>query len=262
MRTPTDTSASARRTRRRSATSAAGRSSSRRSRSTRRRGPLVISWRDARNDAANARVATYITTSIDGGNTFSPQTYANPSQTAIDAITGQTDVLGPEADNQSADNRSDGHHVRLRRPDGAGRLRWPGLSGLGRQLQSELRCSTGTVIASPLNIWYRPMVIAAGPRIINSTMGPITLAEAASGSVSISVTFDRPITASTFVAGDVEVFYHDTTNDLDRSVSLAGDQQSAPTRATLDTPSSRSPSTPCQPAQTRQPTTTPAPTAI
>ena len=38
----------------------------------------------------------------------------------------------------------------------------------------------GTVIADPLNIWYRPMVIAAGPRIINSTMGPIPLSEAAS----------------------------------------------------------------------------------
>ena len=64
-------------------------------------GTLVISWRDARDDAANARVATYITTSIDGGNTFSAQTYANPAQTATDAITGQTDVIGPESDNQS-----------------------------------------------------------------------------------------------------------------------------------------------------------------
>ena len=67
-------------------------------------GTLVISWRDARDDAANARVATYITTSIDGGQTFSPQTYANPQNTAVDAITGQTDVLGPESDNQSGGN--------------------------------------------------------------------------------------------------------------------------------------------------------------
>ena len=67
-------------------------------------GTLVVSWRDARNDAANARVATYITTSIDGGNTFSAQTYANPAQTAVDAITGQTDFLGPLGDNQSGGN--------------------------------------------------------------------------------------------------------------------------------------------------------------
>ena len=31
-------------------------------------------------------------------------------------------------------------------------------------------------------------------------------------SVSISVTFDRPVTATTFVPGDVQVFFHDTTN--------------------------------------------------
>ena len=43
-------------------------------------GTLVVSWRDARDDAANARVATYIATSIDGGQTFSPETYANPAE--------------------------------------------------------------------------------------------------------------------------------------------------------------------------------------
>ena len=37
-------------------------------------GTLVMSWLDTRNDAARARVATYVTTSIDGGQTFSPQT--------------------------------------------------------------------------------------------------------------------------------------------------------------------------------------------
>ena len=54
-------------------------------------GTVVVSWRDARDDAANARVATYITTSIDGGQTFSAQTYANPQNTAINAITSATD---------------------------------------------------------------------------------------------------------------------------------------------------------------------------
>src|SRR5262249_15330553 len=75
------------------------------------------------------------------------------------------------------------------------------------------------IVALPLNIWYQPIAIAAGPRVINSTMGPIPLAEAASGSVSIAVTFDRPVDPSTFVAGDVQVFYHDTTNG-DPSVPL------------------------------------------
>ena len=69
---------------------------------------MVLSWRDARDDAANARVATYITTSIDGGQTFSPQTYANPSKTAVDAITGQTNIIGPASDDEaSANGQSD-----------------------------------------------------------------------------------------------------------------------------------------------------------
>jgi subtilisin-like proprotein convertase family protein len=181
-------------------------------------GTLVISWRDARDDAANARVATYLTTSLDGGNSFSPQTYANPSITAVDAITGQTDVLGPEADNQSSGNAQTdktfgyGDQMGLAVFDGQVYPLWAG--NLNQSSDA-----TGTVIASPLNIWYTPMVIAAGPRIIDSTMGPIPLSEATSGSVTISVTFDRPVTISTFVKGDVQVFYHDTTNG-DPSVPL------------------------------------------
>ena len=68
-------------------------------------GTLVVAWRSAEADAANApECATYITTSIDGGQTFAPQTYANPSETAVDAITGDTNVIGPAPDNQSSGN--------------------------------------------------------------------------------------------------------------------------------------------------------------
>ena len=94
-------------------------------------GTVVVSWRDARNDPENARVATYLTTSINGGRTFSPQTYANPSQTAVNAITGATEILGPEADNEFDGQHVAGHDLRLRRPDGTGRLRWHRLSALG-----------------------------------------------------------------------------------------------------------------------------------
>ena len=54
-----------------------------------------------------------------------------------------------------------------------------------------------------------------------ASMGPISLAEATSGSVSFTVTFDRPIdppslngytTIPTFTPADVLVYYHDTTN--------------------------------------------------
>ena len=47
-------------------------------------GTVVMSWRDARDDAANARVATYVTASIDGGLTFNQQVYANPQKTVVD----------------------------------------------------------------------------------------------------------------------------------------------------------------------------------
>ena len=67
-------------------------------------GTLVMSWFDTRNDAASARVASYVTYSTDGGNTFSPQIYANVPQTATDAITGDTVILGPVPDNESGGN--------------------------------------------------------------------------------------------------------------------------------------------------------------
>ena len=69
-------------------------------------GTVVISWRDGRDDASRDRVGTYVTTSIDGGQTFAPDVYANPSLTAVNAITGATEVLGPELDNESSGNNN------------------------------------------------------------------------------------------------------------------------------------------------------------
>ena len=86
----------------------------------------------------------------------------------------------------------------------------------------------GAVQGPFLSIFYQPMVIADGPRVVSSDMGPISLAEAESGSVSFTVTFDRPInppsvdgytTTPTFTPADVLVYYHDTTNG-DPSVPL------------------------------------------
>ena len=72
--------------------------------------------------------------------------------------------------------------------------------------------ATNTINAFGEYIYVQPMAIAAGPRIISSTMGPIPLAEAASQTVSISITFDRPVTASTFTIANVLVYYHDVIN--------------------------------------------------
>ncbi|MFI5458491.1 MAG: proprotein convertase P-domain-containing protein [Isosphaerales bacterium] len=190
-------------------------------------GTLVLSWRDGRDDAARARVATYITTSIDGGQTFSPQVYANPPVTATNGITGATQVLGPQADNESGGNNN--------RDATFGYGTQMGLAVYGGQVfpiwagNFNLATIVNNVVQGPpLSIELQPMVIAAGPRVVTSDMGPIPLAEPASGAVSFTVTFDRPInppslngytTTPTFTLADVLVYYHDTTNG-DASVPL------------------------------------------
>ena len=184
-------------------------------------GTLVISWRDAQNDPSDARVTTYLTTSIDGGQTFGPASYANPSQTAVDAITGKTVVIGPEADNESVGaptttiastsdpdlNMGWGTQMGLAVYSGQVFPMWSGNANQG--VYDPL---TNTVLGFATDIFYRPMAIAAGPRITTSTMGQIPLAEAASGAVTFSVTFDRAIISTSFGSSDVEVFYHDTKN--------------------------------------------------
>jgi subtilisin-like proprotein convertase family protein len=185
-------------------------------------GTVVMSWRDARNDPANTLVATYIGTSIDGGNTFSAQDYANTSSTAIDAITGQTVIRGPQADNgTAADNAVNaaygfGSSMGLAVYDGQVYPVWAGNF-------DEATLVNGVAEGNALSIYYRPMVIAAGPRIVNSTMGPVPLSTGGldgyqqaqkNGQLSFTVTFDRPINppsgVASFTPADVQVFYHDT----------------------------------------------------
>ena len=144
-------------------------------------GTLVVSWRDAQNDAANARVATYLTTSIDGGNTFGPMSYANPPETAVDAITGATNVIGPAADDESSGNpQTDslfgyGGQMGLAVSDGQVFPVWAGnfYGPAGASENTDSYFNGAAVVAYPLNIWVQPMSIAAGPRIISSTMGPV-----------------------------------------------------------------------------------------
>src|SRR5262249_39444683 len=71
-------------------------------------GELAVSFYDGRYDAARARVAMTVTTSLDGGQTFSPQTdsFLNTPNAPFDEITRNpvgTD-LGPIPDNLSAGN--------------------------------------------------------------------------------------------------------------------------------------------------------------
>jgi subtilisin-like proprotein convertase family protein len=65
-------------------------------------GMVVVSWFDARTDASNTRVATYVATSIDGGATFSAGAPVNTQKFAIDAITGKRVNLEPVPTNVGA----------------------------------------------------------------------------------------------------------------------------------------------------------------
>ena len=188
-------------------------------------GTLVLSWRDGRDDAARSRVATYLTTSIDGGQTFSAQTYANPALVAINSISGQDVVIGPQSDNESGGNSNTDHTFGYGTQMGLAVFNgqiypiWAGNLNKGHIVN-------GAVQGPFLSIFYQPMVIASGPRIVSSDMGSIpatTYANAESGSLSFTVTFDRPInppslpgyttpTTPTFTPADVLVYYHDTTN--------------------------------------------------
>ena len=108
-------------------------------------------------------MATYLTTSIDGGQTFSAQTYANPAQVAINSITGQTVTVGPESDNESGGNSNTDHlfgygtQMGLAVFNGQIYPIWAGNLNQGHIVN-------GAVQGPYLSIFYQPMVIADGPR--------------------------------------------------------------------------------------------------
>ncbi len=138
-------------------------------------------------------------------NTFSAQTYANRQCTAADAITGATVVLGPESDNESSgNNKTDtafgyGDQMGLAVFDGQLYPVWAGNFNLASVVN-------GAIQGPFLQIFYQPMVIAAGPRIVTSTQGPVANYYDTPGSppgspISFNVTFDRPIDPPLIIVG-------------------------------------------------------------
>ena len=167
-------------------------------------GTVAVSFLDTRYDAAQARVATTLTTSIDGGATFSPQdmAFADVPNTAFDAIGQRTVTLGPIPENQSGGNTnadanfSFGEHQ--------------GLAFEGGHLYPAFAANFngGAQGTQRLDILVSPSTVAAGPRIVAATMGPVgepgdqlNTQKNADGSPIASafqVTFDRPVDPTTF----------------------------------------------------------------
>jgi subtilisin-like proprotein convertase family protein len=197
-------------------------------------GTLVATWYDARYDAARARVARYVTASVDGGQTFSPQTYLNdlapyvagqPSfdpGLVFDVITRKLVPIGPVPDNQSAGNPNKeaefafGAHQSLTVFGGHIYAAWSGNRNGG---------DTGRVLQ---HILGGVAIIAGGPRIVNNTMGPAKAQTVIDLATSAPITFnnqlapdgtpvvdgfvvyfDRPVDPATFDTSQVTVLYRD-----------------------------------------------------
>lgn len=177
-------------------------------------GTLVATWRDARNDVSNSRVATYMTTSIDGGRSFSKNVYANTSLIATDRITGNQVNYGPQPDNEavSSDTLSFGPQMGLVAYNGSIIPVWSG----------NLNANAGDYnVPANLSIYARRMETASGPRVISGTMGPVgipgdfvntgTGPDGTPKPNHIRIVFDREVDPNTFKPDDVEVFYKGTT---------------------------------------------------
>ena len=175
-------------------------------------GTLVMTWYDARYDAARARAAMFVGASIDGGTTFAPQTFLNTPNVVTDAITGNAVALGPIPDNVSAGNAihdaTFGFGTRQSVIALPGKIvaAWSG------------NANGGTNGGQRLAILEATATMASGPRIVSSTMGPVSQAgdtlnpAAADGTPlasAIFVQFDRPINPNSFNIGSVTVTYRD-----------------------------------------------------
>jgi len=178
-------------------------------------GTLVLTWLDARNDPTNSRVATYIGMSVDGGGSFSKQTYINSPNSVTDSVTGKTFFRGPIPDNESSSNTlSEGSNVfsfgdqhGVAAAGGHVVSVWSGNENGGIHANERL-----AILGSTLNI-------AAGPRIISSTTGVVSQSgdfvnpAATDGTPLLrgfQVQFDRPIDPATFTTDAITVFYRDS----------------------------------------------------
>lgn len=201
-------------------------------------GTVVATWYDARFDASGVRPTTYIATSIDGGMTWSKQTYTtnldyrpylNQPKTAVDAITGQETFLEPlpaNMTNTSTNPNGFGYRQTLIAYDGRVLAYWSGNDN-----------------ASGSSIYTAVAHFAGGPRIISADMGPVTedavakdefgstlfdgsgdpfvyndtfaTSGPANGTRQIDgfvIVFDRPIDPSTFSLADITVQFRNTAN--------------------------------------------------
>jgi subtilisin-like proprotein convertase family protein len=172
-------------------------------------GTLVLSYFDTRDDAARARPATYIATSLDQGRTFGTQTYVNPPLAPFDGASRTIVNLGPIPTNGRFE------------PNYSFGLR-QGLAVHAGQIAPAFSWNENGGIFGDrsLDIALPRVVTASGPRVVSSTMGPVqpvtvlgttvNNTEAPDGTPIFDgffITFDRPIDRRTFTTAQVQVRY-------------------------------------------------------
>ena len=144
-----------------------------------------------------------------------PRSTPTPQSTAIDAITGQTDVLGPEGDNATAADNAVNATYGFGTLDGPGRLRRPGLPGVGRQLRRGHGRQRRPRRQCPVHLLPADGHRGRARGSSTAPWGRSRYPRPRAARSRFTVTFDRPInppgTAASFTAADVQVFYHDTT---------------------------------------------------
>lgn len=176
-------------------------------------GTLALSYFDTRRDAARARSAVTLATSLDGGASFSPPQTLNVNKTAIDAITRQTIILEPIPINVAA-------ATTVNNVDGVGAQQALTVFG-GRVIPSW----GGNLNAASAGFTITDTFIAAGPRLLGSTQGPITSpvpvdqhgvpgelygTTGPDGTRAVDgfqINFDRPIDPTTLRPADIRVLF-------------------------------------------------------
>jgi len=179
-------------------------------------GTLVLSYYDGRYDASLTRVANSLTTSIDGGETFSDYSFLNPLKTAINAINGTTVEFEPIPGNQGQ----------------AGVLGFGDSQGLVAYGGRVIATYASNLNAAETRLMTAVGTIAAGPRVdeSNSAMGPLLgVGTTPTGGVLYNatlagdgrrqldgfvVTFDRPIDPATFGPTDLILQYVDPYGNI------------------------------------------------
>ncbi len=208
-------------------------------------GTVAMSWLDVRDDPSLDRYADYLTTSIDGGSTFSSQTIQSteltPAQTAngvaiqqpfadkpdlvTDAITGDKIDVGPYSGDESGTNPTSetslsfGTVQGLAIFDGSIHPVWATTfeDGLGNNNnpgnvneQLTIQTATATVAGGP-RVISGTMGVVAPTTVDNTTFNDVTAPDGTDELTGFVVTFDRPVSVTSFTASDVHVFFNGTS---------------------------------------------------